>query len=448
MTIKFRVISAFLSAVMIITSSGCSDNKPQSTRITEDSASATESVVNGENATSNVEKTNTFDSMENTTVEEKKEPITEKENNDTTSTSTKATTTEKQTDKPVATAPASTKPAVQAAPATTVQSVKVDNATPAPEWTESAVSGTRYVNTAGIYSRARAVLGAEKVKSYGLNDMVTVTAETNTGYYKLADGSFIHKDYLSTSKIVVKADTTTKKQITTPAPSTTKATTTTKKQNTSPKPAETTKRQGVTPTVDKTPVQEPTEEEIWDKMSAAEKREYFDHMAERIAYYLGVHRGNTEIILLPGLSNYAYERTQQVKEIGGGHSAENCNALAAELKYGIYYQKGEWAGLKKGWNMPGASEGMAGSVGFVGFSEESINKEADRIVQAFSESAGHWSYLGDANSKYVGVGYSEGGVIILVSNENCDVVNEKLLECNGDVDLYWEKYDAGEFEIY
>ncbi len=447
MTIKFRVISVFLSAVMIITSSGCSANTAQTNPTTGDSTSTTESVISDEGKAEETKKENISDSRESTTVEEKKEPITEKENNDTTSTSTKATTTEKQTDKPVATAPASTKPAVQAAPATTVQSVKVDNATPAPEWTESAVSGTRYVNTAGIYSRARAVLGAEKVKSYGLNDMVTVTAETNTGYYKLADGSFIHKDYLSTSKIVVKADTTTKKQSTTPAPSTTKATTT-KKQNTSPKPAETTKRQGATPTVDKTPVQEPTEEEIWDKMSAAEKREYFDHMAERIAYYLGVHRGNTEIILLPGLSNYAYERTQQVKRIGGGHSAENCDALAAELKYGFYYQKGEVAGVKKGWNMPPAAEGMAGSVGFVGFSEESINKEADRIVQAFSESAGHWSYLGDVNNKYVGVGYSEGGIIILVSTENCDLISEKTYEYGGDADLFYEKAFSGEFNIW
>ena len=63
-----------------------------------------------------------------------------------------------------------------------------------------------------------------------MNDKVTVTAKTNTGYYKLSDGSFIHGDYLSDSKIVIQTTTTTKKAET-PKP----ATTTTKKQESKPK---------------------------------------------------------------------------------------------------------------------------------------------------------------------------------------------------------------------
>ena len=39
------------------------------------------------------------------------------------------------------------------------------------------------------------------VKKYKQNDQVTVTAKTDTGYYKLADSEFIHGDYLSTTKI-------------------------------------------------------------------------------------------------------------------------------------------------------------------------------------------------------------------------------------------------------
>lgn len=107
---------------------------------------------------------------------------------------------------------------------TTVATVK-----PTPEWTESKASGTKYVNT-DCYSRKKAVLGADTVKLYSVNDKVTITAKTDTGYFKLSDGSFIHGDYLSDSKIVIQTTTTTKKAET-PKP----ATTTTKKQESKPK---------------------------------------------------------------------------------------------------------------------------------------------------------------------------------------------------------------------
>lgn len=93
---------------------------------------------------------------------------------------------------------------------------------PAPEWTETKASGTKYVNT-DCYSRKKAVLGADTVKLYSVNDEVTVTAKTDTGYFKLSDGSFIHGDYLSDSKVAQTTTTTTKKAETTkPADITTK----------------------------------------------------------------------------------------------------------------------------------------------------------------------------------------------------------------------------------
>ena len=99
---------------------------------------------------------------------------------------------------------------------------------PAPEWTETKASGTKYVNT-DCYSRKKAVLGADTVKLYSVNDKVTVTAKTDTGYYKLDTGAYIHSDYLSDSKIVIQT-TTTAKKAETPKPATT-----TKKQESKPK---------------------------------------------------------------------------------------------------------------------------------------------------------------------------------------------------------------------
>ena len=127
---------------------------------------------------------------------------------ETTTTTTKAVTTAKP------------KPATTTTDATTK---------PTPEWTGSKASGTKYVNT-DCYSRKKAVLGAETVKLYSVNDKVTVTAKTDTGYFKLSDGSFIHGDYLSDSKIVIQTTTTTKKAEA-PKP----AQTTTKKQEIKPK---------------------------------------------------------------------------------------------------------------------------------------------------------------------------------------------------------------------
>lgn len=106
---------------------------------------------------------------------------------------TTTTTKKQETNKPVETTTTTTT-------ATTTK--------PAPEWTEEKVSATKYVNT-DCYSRKKAVLGAETVKIYNINDKVKVVAKTNTGYFKLDTGAFIHGDYLSNNKVTVQTTTTT-----------------------------------------------------------------------------------------------------------------------------------------------------------------------------------------------------------------------------------------------
>ena len=139
---------------------------------------------------------------------------------------TAVTTAKPQETKKAETTAATAVTTAKPKPATTTTAATTK---PAPEWTETKASGTKYVNT-DCYSRKKAVLGAETVKLYSVNDKVTVTAKTDTGYFKLSDGSFIHGDYLSDSKIVIQTTTTTKKAET-PKP----ATTTTKKQESKPK---------------------------------------------------------------------------------------------------------------------------------------------------------------------------------------------------------------------
>ena len=91
---------------------------------------------------------------------------------------------------------------------TTMTTTTATTAKPAPEWTEEKVSATKYINT-DCYSRKKAVLGAETVKIYNVNDKVKVVAKTNTGYFKLDTGAFVHGDYLSNNKVTVQTTTTT-----------------------------------------------------------------------------------------------------------------------------------------------------------------------------------------------------------------------------------------------
>ena len=207
---RTHTILATITLISVILTSACTAGNASST-----TSSAPETAV-----------TTTAPAVTGTVIDRIDEPKAETTTAQTTAI-TAVTTTKPQETKiaettttTTATATAKPKPATTTTAATTK---------PAPEWTETKASGTKYVNT-DCYSRKKAVLGAETVKLYSVNDKVTVTAKTDTGYFKLSDGSFIHGDYLSDSKIVIQTTTTTKKAET-PKPSQT----TTKKQESKPK---------------------------------------------------------------------------------------------------------------------------------------------------------------------------------------------------------------------
>lgn len=108
-------------------------------------------------------------------------------------TTTTATTIPNETKKPETT----TSTVTTKAPETTVVTTTT---TKGPEWTEEKVSGTKYISET-CYSRKKAVIGSDAIKQYFMGDSVKVTAKTNTGYFKLDNGEFIHGDYLSDTKV-------------------------------------------------------------------------------------------------------------------------------------------------------------------------------------------------------------------------------------------------------
>ncbi|MBE6880339.1 MAG: CAP domain-containing protein [Ruminococcaceae bacterium] len=79
---------------------------------------------------------------------------------------------------------------------------------PKPLWTETECSKEMYI-TVSCYSRKEAVPGAATVSLLNYGDKVKIVATTDTSYSKLADGSFVHNDYLSSSKPAETTTTTT-----------------------------------------------------------------------------------------------------------------------------------------------------------------------------------------------------------------------------------------------
>ena len=205
---RTHTILTAITLISVILTSACTAGNANST-----TSSVPETAV-----------TTTAPAVTGTVMDRIDEPKAETTTAQTTAVTTAVTTKPQETKKAETTVAATA--AVTTAkpkPTTTVATTK-----PAPEWTETKASGTKYVNT-DCYSRKKAVLGAETVKLYSVNDKVTVTTKTDTGYFKLKDGTFIHSDYLSDSKIVIQT-TTTAKKAETPKP----ATTTTKKQESKP----------------------------------------------------------------------------------------------------------------------------------------------------------------------------------------------------------------------
>lgn len=208
---RTHTILATITLISVILTSACTAGNASST-----TSSAPETAV-----------TTTAPAVTGTVMDRIDEPKAEATTAVTTAQTTTAVTTKPQETKSAETTTTTTKAVTTAKPkpATTTTAATTK---PAPEWTETKASGTKYVNT-DCYSRKKAVLGAETVKLYSVNDKVTVIAKTDTGYFKLSDGSFIHSDYLSDNKVA--QTTTTTKKAETPKPSQT----TTKKQEGKPK---------------------------------------------------------------------------------------------------------------------------------------------------------------------------------------------------------------------
>lgn len=153
-----------------------------------------------------------------TPVEEQKVPTKANKHNEAqeTTVATSTTTTAK------ATSVTTTAKTTQTTAATTKATTPATTAAPKPAWTEKKCSATMYINISSCSARKEGLQGSKVVSYKYYGDAVEVIALTDTGYYKLDDGTYIHGDYLSESKPAVTTVPATAKPTvqnsTTPAP--------------------------------------------------------------------------------------------------------------------------------------------------------------------------------------------------------------------------------------
>lgn len=114
---------------------------------------------------------------------------------------------------------------------TATTAVSTSATTAEPTWKETKKSAEMYLNTS-VYSRTKAYIGAPTADLYQINDKVKVVAVTDTDYYKLDNGKFIHCDYLSEEKTAIQTTATT--ITTTVPPATTAPAVSTVKKNDKP----------------------------------------------------------------------------------------------------------------------------------------------------------------------------------------------------------------------
>ena len=176
---KISLVLAFLMAATML--AGCKKTDEDAAglpEVTSESISLTQMTT--ETTTEAVEETTE-------TTEESTEETTEEVTEETSETTEETTTAASET---------------TTASTTTATTVTTKAAA---EWNETEISETLYIKTS-CYSRKKAVVGSESVKKYSAGTKINVVAATDTGYYKLADGTFIHSDYVTDEK---PAETTT-----------------------------------------------------------------------------------------------------------------------------------------------------------------------------------------------------------------------------------------------
>ncbi len=189
-----KKISLALALLMSVTllATGCKKTNEDTDGL-NDTASSTSSITQMTTTTPETTTSETTTKEEETTTTESETVTSEPESS---GTDTESTTSASET----------------TTSATSATTTTASETTENKSWNETEISEVMYTSQA-CYSRKIPVIGAETVAQYKKGTKVNVVAATDTGYYKLADGSFIHADYLTDEKPAVTTTVTSNPDI-------------------------------------------------------------------------------------------------------------------------------------------------------------------------------------------------------------------------------------------
>lgn len=145
-----------------------------------------------------------------------------------------------------------------------------------------------------------------------------------------------------------------------------------------------------------------------DKTDIVPVEEFERMVAQAALKYINqfrVEQGDTEAEMLPGLTLVAEYRAMQLID-NFEHSTKDLREAHAYYQYGKYVDAtefGEDASLSYWTSNSTEAIGRLGSIGRLDGTADEI---AYKIVEALHDSKNHWSYLGDSEFPYIGIGVS------------------------------------------
>ena len=179
----------------------------------------------------------------------------------------------------------------------------------------------------------------------------------------------------------------------------------------------------VNPTVKPTvkPTSAPTSVPMYRQdMTDEEKTAYFKYAAAETVKAINKRR-NVQLIVLPGLTEYAEYRAMQL-ETNFAHDSADQKAASKALQYGEYTNNPpSQAALdillqynpnyvyEPSYFVP-AAEAISGNI------------DGENCAAGLERSPGHWRYVGSDEYLYIGVGVSEAGTCVCVAKVNTDLL--------------------------
>ena len=144
-------------------------------------------------------------------------------------------------------------------------------------------------------------------------------------------------------------------------------------------------------------------------------KEYYKIQAAKTVEEINKRR-NVQLIVLPGLTEYAEYRAMQL-ETNFAHDGLDQRAAANALKYGQYYDYSEEEKEAILYHWP--------DFDFTPYYHVPAGEAictAHGVSADFWNSPGHWKYVGSDEYLYIGVGASSGGTCVCVAKVNTDLL--------------------------